>query len=193
MRKQILFILFVFLFSLASSTYAQSEYLRDSLIGIFQKERIKDFSFVMDYSTLTMIHKYGFIYLKGYVRHGALKLYLHELQDINRKKAKWVKHSLYVPIILEDSLIRLSDSLFFSRRIPPILKKERLDIIRYDEQNFLQIKIKRKKKYENYDIYFGDYSPVQIISDTEVTYSSQMIKWLKLLETIIESQGRNLG
>ena len=187
MRKQIIFILFVFFISLVSSTNAQSNCLRDSLIEIFQKERIKEFSFVMHYPTLTMIHKYGFIYLKGYVRHGALKLYLHELQDINRKKAKWVKHFLYVPIILEDSLIRLSDSLFFSKRIPPILKKERLDIIRYDEQNILQIKIKRKKKYENYDIYFGDYSPVQIISDTEVTYSSQMIKWLKLIETIIDN------
>ena len=187
MRKQILFILFVFLFSLVSSTNAQSNCLRESLIGIFQKERIKEFSFVMDYPTRTMYHRYGYIYLKGYVKHGNLRLTLHELQDTNGKKAKWVKHSLYVPIILEDSLIRLSDSLFFSKRIPPILKKERLDIIRYDEQNILQIKIKRKKKYENYDIYFGDYSPVQIISDTEVTYSSQMIKWLKLIETIIDN------
>ena len=174
--------------SMASCMYAQGNCQKVSPMKIFQKERVKEFSFTMYYHTRTMNHKYGNIYLKGCIKHGTTRLYLNKLQDSNRKKAKWVKHYFNTSVIMEDSLTRLIDSLFISKRVPPILEKEKLDIMRYDEQNCLQIMVKRKKEYERYVFFFGDYLQTQITSDVKVTYSPQMIKLLKMIEIVVKNE-----
>lgn len=86
------FLLLYILMSMASCMYAQGNCQKVSPMKIFQKERVKEFSFTMYYHTRTMNHKYGNIYLKGCIKHGTTRLYLNKLQDSNRKKAKWVKH-----------------------------------------------------------------------------------------------------
>lgn len=176
------------LMSIAFHMYAQGDCQQVSLFEIFQKEQVKDVSFAMYYHTRTMNYKYGYIYLKGCVKHGSTRLCINELQDSNRKKTKWTKHYFKTSVAMENSLIKLIDSLFISKRVTPILKKERLDVMRYDEQNCLQIKIKHKKEYEKYDFYFGDYLQTQITSDVEVTYSPQMIKLLRLMEIIVNNE-----
>ena len=178
------FMLFSILFSMETNIYAQGDCQQASLVDIFQKERIKDVSFAMYYHTRTMNHKFGNVYFKGCAKHGSIKLCINELQESNRGKPKWIKHYFKAPVTMEDSLIKLIDSLFLSKRIPPILKKEKLGIMRYDEQNYFQIKIKHKKEYEKYDFYFGDYVQTQTISDARVTYSPQMIKLLSLIENL---------
>ena len=182
------FLLLYILMSMASCMYAQGNCQKVSPMKILQKERVKEFSFTMYYHTRTMNHKYGNIYLKGCIKHGTTRLYLNKLQDSNRKKAKWVKHFFNTSVIMEDSLTRLIDSLFISKRVPPILEKEKLDIMRYDEQNCLQIMVKRKKEYERYVFYFGDYLQTQITSDVKVTYSPQMIKLLKMIEIVVKNE-----
>lgn len=187
MMSKLRFMLFCVLMSMVSNMYAQGDCLQASLVEIFQKEQVKDVSFAMYYHTRTMNHKFGDIYLKGRVKHGSTRLCINELQDSYRK-TKWIKYYFKPSIAMEDSLMKLIDSLFLSKSVPPILKKEELDMIRYDEQNCFQVKIKHKKEYEKYDFYFGDYLQTQIASDIRVTYSPQMIKLLRLIENIVEKE-----
>lgn len=184
-----IYLLLTFFMSIASSAYGQN-CLRDTLVRHFKENNVKEISFVMYNFTRDRIHRYGYVNLEGKINAKSIKLHLIELKT-NDTNLKWTKHPFKTSPLLEDSLISLLDSQFVSNRIPFILKKEVLDLTRYEDLNCLSVWIKRKGKNEKHDFFFGDYSQTQVVSDTMITYSPQMIELFKLLETIIRNEREN--
>ena len=175
----------VIMMSIASSAYCQNNCFRDSIVGHFREQRIKEVSFDICYSTRDKIQEYGYVFLKGNIKHGSLKLSLEELKETRKSKLKWVRHSFETTLNLENSLIRLVDSLFVTKNIPVIQKMEGRDLIEYGDKNKIRVWIKQRGKNEKYEFFFEDYFQTQVIFDSIVTYSSQMISLLKLLERIM--------
>ena len=159
----------------------------DSIARHFEDNNVKEISFVMYNFTRDRIHRYGYVNLEGKINAKSMKLYLKELKT-NDTNHKWTKYSFKTSPLLEDSLISLLDSQFVSNRIPFILKKEVLDLTRYEDLNCLSVWIKKKGRNEKHDFFFGDYSQTQVVSDTMITYSPQMIELFRLMETIIRNE-----
>ena len=181
-------LILLFLMSMIHSMYAQKRCLRDSLFENLQKERINSFSFAMYYNTRTMRRKYGYVNLKGRIKHGSIQLCLNKLQETNMEKTKWVHHSFNAPVCLEDSLIRLIHLLFISEKIPAIRKMEWNETLLYEDMNCFRIKFKRKGREETLEYLFSDYSQQQIISDKTILYSPNMIELFKLIDNIIRNE-----
>jgi hypothetical protein len=176
--------------SITSSAYCQNIYFRDSVVGHFREQRIKEVSFDIWYSTRDKIQEYGNVSLKGKIKHGCLKLSLEELKETRNSKLRLVRHSFETTPNLENSIIRLVDSLFVTKNIPVIQKTERRDMIEYGDKNKIRVWMKQRGKSEKFEFFFEDYFQTQVIFDSIVTYSSQMISLLKLLEMVLtlESQ-----
>ena len=180
----------VIMMSITSSAYCQNICFRDSVVGHFREQRIKEVSFDIWYSTRDKIQEYGNVSLKGKIKHGCLKLSLEELKETRNSKLRLVRHSFETTPNLENSIIRLVDSLFVTKNIPVIQKTERRDMIEYGDKNKIRVWMKQRGKSEKFEFFFEDYFQTQVIFDSIVTYSSQMISLLKLLEMVLtlESQ-----
>lgn len=187
--KMHLYIFLSIFMSIASSAYGQN-CMRDTLVRHFKENKVKEISFVMYNFTRDRIHRYGYVNLEGKINAKSIKLHLKELKS-NDTNLKWTKHSFKTSPLLEDSLISLLDLQFVSKRIPFILKKEVLDFTRFEDLNCLSVWIKRKGRNEKHDFFFGDYSQTQVISDTMISYSPQMIELFRLIETIIRNEREN--